>query len=212
MRTNNGFIEERLTECASFGTTFTWSFNTSIHELTNKHEVRRRVWLRPRLRATIVFENLRGEARAEVVNAFLACAGRLIGFRVKCPLDYQVDRAFLCTSTSGEQRVQLQKTYIMGLSEQVIDIKKPVSDTIELYADGEPILSAVDYSTGMVTFTAEEGAEIRWSGEYDFAMRFDSDDLDFTINSVRSQGENGDVVDSGQYYVGSSVDLVEIDS
>ncbi|NLD09829.1 MAG: DUF2460 domain-containing protein, partial [Xanthomonadaceae bacterium] len=125
---------------------------------------------------------------------------------------YQVDRAFLCTSTGGEQRVQLQKTYIMGLSEQVIDIKKPVSDTIDLYADGEPILSAVDYSTGMVTFTAEEGAEIRWSGEYDFAMRFDSDDLDFTINSVRSQGENGNVIDSGQYYVGSSVDLVEIDS
>ena len=206
MAIDNGFIEERLTACAAYGTSFEWSYNTSIQELKNKSEARLRLWSRPRLRATLVFSNLTEEEIARVNNAFHACCGRWIGFRVKNHLDYKVEKAYLGVAKGGEETLQLAKTYIFGNAERVIDIKKPVLNTVKLYADGEEILCSVNVTNGKIVFEAEEGQELRWSGEYDFPMRFDTDSIGWSINSRTGNEEAG----THSFVMGGDVDLVEI--
>jgi uncharacterized protein (TIGR02217 family) len=106
----------------------------------------------------------------------MACMGRLIGFRFKDWTDYAADQESVGASTGGTQEMQLRKGYNFGPIVMWRKISKPVS--VQLYADGSPIASATDMTTGLVTFTASDGAEITWSGEFDVPVRFDEDRLD----------------------------------
>jgi len=56
--------------------------------------------------------------------------------------------------------------------------------------------------TGAVTLTAPAGSMITWSGEYDLPVRFDSDDIQWSVDNI-----------SGEHFVmGSDVQILELPS
>ena len=128
----------------------------------------------------------------------MACLGSAIGFLFKDWVDYQATAEVIGTGAGVEQDLQLTKTYTFGGISLVRNIYKPVSGTVQLYENGSPVGSVIDYETGIATVTAT--GTITWTGEFDVPVRFESDRLDYDPVAKRTGG----------YILTSDVDLIEI--
>ncbi len=119
--------------------------------------------------------------RATVVAAFNACLGGLHGFRFKDWADFDALAEVLGdTVGSGEQTMQLVKTYSFGGTDLVRNIIKPVTGSVQLYEVGVPLASTVDTTTGIVTFNpAASSAEITADYVFDVPVMFVGDILKF---------------------------------
>lgn len=61
--------------------------------------------------------------------------------------------------------------------------------TVTLTSNGAPLVpSAIDYTTGMVTFTTTAGHVVRWSGEFDVPVMFEDDELSFSGDDKGAEG------------------------
>jgi len=192
------FNESRILDCVAYGSEFGHRYNTRINELRSGVERRNGEWARPLGIYSIVYQNLKQDDANTVVAAHHACMGRLIGFRLKDWSDYQADGEVIGYGTGASQQLQLTKTYLFGSLSSVRNIYKPVPN-ITVYEDGSPIAASVNYTTGVVTLTATASAEITWSGEFDVPVRFEDDEMSFSIDNR-----------SGQYILNNDVQLVEI--
>ena len=175
------FIEARLLDKVSYGTQAGIAYRTEIKTLASGHERRAQKWTRPLARFGVVYKNLRPEDREEVVRAFRACAGRARGFRMRDPLDWTAVREPLGIATGDPQIIQLYKSYTFGPIVEIGPIYKPVLVTV--YADEDVIAATVDNATGLITVTATAGAELSWSGTFDKPVRFDNDDLMWSVDA-----------------------------
>lgn len=128
---------------------------------------------------------------AYVTAFFNARKGRAIAFRWKYWADYECTHETLeidpFTTTqgviepvSGTSQYQLKKRYTSFGVDSYKPIYKPV-EPIEVYVNGTLQTSGVtiDYTRGLVTFSSPpaSGDALRWSGEFDLPVRFDSDKL-----------------------------------
>lgn len=184
----SGFVEERLLDAVAYGSTFGHAYNTRIRGLGNGVERRNAKWSTPLHRGAVLYKNLNEEDHALVLSTHHACMGALVGFRFKDWSDFTAKAEVIGTGTGVEQSLQLKKTYAFGTVDTERPITKPVQGTVVVFSDGEAIPGAtVDYTTGVVTFTATDGEEITWTGEFDVPVRFESDEIDFAVNT-RSAG------------------------
>ncbi len=107
----------------------------------------------------------------------------------------------LGTGNGSLTTFQLVKNYTSGAYSYSREIKKPVSGTVKIYLNAVLQGSgySVDYTTGVVTFTAAPGAGVIVSSDFDFdvPVRFDTDTL-----SVRADGPG--------FFVWDSIPIVEI--
>lgn len=175
------FIEERLLDKVAYGTQSGPEYNTKIVTLRSGVERRARLWTRPLTRFSVIYNALNPEDREHVIRAFRACAGRFYGFRMRDPLDYRAVDEPLGLAIGEEQTVQLRKSYDFGPITEIGPVYKPV--TVQLYADGLPLVTTVDMTTGLVTFSATEGAVITWTGVFDKPVRFDDDALMWSLDA-----------------------------
>lgn len=137
----------------------------------------------------MLYQNLRPEDHGAVFAAFNACRGKLYSFRLKDWTDFTAtNERLLLTGTGGSQSQQLVRRYAFGTETLLRPIRKPVSGTVVIRANGSPISSSIDYSTGIATYTATGGAVITWSGEFDVPVSFAQDDLMFDANSRDGDG------------------------
>jgi len=194
------FNETRLLDCVSYGSSFGREFSTRIIGLVSGHERRNANWSRPLGQYSIQFSNLKPQDHAAVKAAHMASMGSLVAFRFKDWTDYTAVAEPLGSAAGGAQTLQLSKSYAFGPITFSQPIFKPVAGTVALTAGGEPIAVTVDSETGMVSFTANPGDAIAWSGEYDVPVRFVSDRLD-SDPRVRT---------AGGFILSSDVDLVEV--
>lgn len=175
------FIEARLLECVAYGTQGgpTWS----TRRIALKSDIKRRNprRSRPMYRYQVIYRNLLEGDHSEVINAFNACMGGAYGFRIKDWSDFTADDQLLGIGTGAEQEVQLVKLYTFGTQTISRPIRKPVAGTVQLTANGVPIASTVDTTTGVVTYTATNGTVVRWSGEFDVPVCFEDDALSFSF-------------------------------
>ena len=184
----SGFVEERLLDAVAYGSSFGHAYNTRIHTLRNGVERRNARWSTPLHRGAVLFRNIDEADHSLVLATHHACMGSLIGFRFKDWSDFSAEAEVIGTGTGAEQTLQLKKTYSFGTVDTERPITKPVQGSVTLYSNGAPIPGAtVDYSTGLVTFTAVDGEEITWTGEFDVPVRFESDEIDFSADT-RSGG------------------------
>lgn len=195
------FNETRLLDCVAYGSQFSTEFNTRIHTLRSGHERRNAMWSRPLGNYSILFNNLEPDDHDLVRGAHMASMGSLIPFRFKDWTDYDAVGQPLTAGTGAEQTVQLTKTYAFGPLSYDRPIFKPVIDTVTVYEDGLELAATVDYTTGLVTFTAPPGSAVTWSGEFDIPVRFVSDRLDYDPVVRRA---------SGRFVLSSDVDLIEV--
>jgi uncharacterized protein (TIGR02217 family) len=184
------FIEERLLECATFGSAMAPTWRTRRIPLKSGVTRRNPLRSRPLYRLTMLYRNLTIEKHAEVINAFNACLGGVHSFRVKDWSDFKANNELLpVLGTGAPQSVQLIKTYAFGATDIARNIRKPVDGTVIVTANGVPV-SAVVSAVGVATFTAANGAILRWSGQFDVPMMFEVDELPFTGDE--KSGDGGD--------------------
>lgn len=184
------FIEERLLDCVSYGTQGGPTFLTRRVGLKSGVIRRNPLRSRPLYRYIIVYRNLRPADHVEVVNAFNACFGGAFSFRLKDWFDFRAkDEPLSALGTGSPQTLQLRKLYTFGGQTVARPIRKPVPGTVTLTSNGAPLVpSAIDYTTGMVTFTTTAGHVVRWSGEFDVPVMFEDDELSFSGDDKGAEG------------------------
>lgn len=122
---------------------------------------------------------------------FEARNARLIGFRfqdrrdnLSCPPLNQptpTDQQF-GTGDGVTTVFQLSKTYTSGPSSYIKPIFKPVIGQVQIANNGalvSPAAYTIDFTTGLVTFTAApaSGHALRWGGQFDKPVQFGIDKL-----------------------------------
>lgn len=177
------FIEERLLDCASYGTQYGSAFNTAVVTLNSGHERRNAQWEYPQGKFNIVFNSLKQADQQKVQQAFYVCRGRWAGFRLKNFSDYLAENQPLGLATGQQQTLQLMVSYQFGNATFERPIKKPVAGTVKLFANGVEIAAQLDHTTGLISFIATDGAVLTWSGEYDIPVRFDNDDIQWSVDN-----------------------------
>lgn len=183
------FIETRLLDCVTYGTQGGPTWKTRKIGLKNGFVRRNPQRTRPMYRFNIVYRNLMPGDHAKVIDAFNACMGGVFGFRIKDWSDFEADDQVLAAVGSGApQTVQLIKTYAFGSRAIARKIVKPVTGTVELTSNNVPIASSVDYTTGLVTYTAPNAEVIRWSGQFDVPVTFSDDELMFSGDDKGADG------------------------
>lgn len=194
------FIEERLLDSVSYGTVYGEGFSTDLKIMRNKTESRNMQWSESRGTYTLVFNALLEEDRAKVMKVFRTCRGMGIGFRLKNWVDYKAKNETLGVMTDNTQSFQLKITSFAGGYTTIKTIRKPVVGRVKVYSNGNEVSAVVDYTKGVITVTAAIGSTISWSGEYDIPVRFDNDDIQWSVDA-----KTGDT-----FIMGTDVDLVEI--
>lgn len=183
------FIEQRLLECVTFGTSGGPTFVTRKVGLRSGVIRRNPLRSRPLYRFKVVYRNLLPEEHAEVIAAFNACFGGVYSFRLKDWADFEAfDELLPVLGTGSVQSVQLAKLYTFGPQTVARPIRKPVAGTVTMTDDGAPLAATVDPTTGIATFTASSGGILRWSGEFDVPVMFEDDELSFSGDEKGTQG------------------------
>lgn len=182
------FIEQRLLARVAYGTQGGPTWATLKTPLRSGRMRRKALRSRPIYRFLVLYQNLQETDHQEVIQAFNAVRGGLHSFRLKDWADYRATDQLLDTASGGEETLQLRKLYEFGTENVSRTIRKPVSGTVTLTADGSPLAATVDSTTGEVTFTATAGEIIRWSGEFDVPVMFEADELLFAANNRTGTG------------------------
>ncbi|MEO8224134.1 MAG: DUF2460 domain-containing protein, partial [Gammaproteobacteria bacterium] len=121
------FIDERLLECVSDGTTGGPGFVTRRVTLRSGISRRNAMRSRPLYRYVVQYRNRNAEQHAAIIDAFNACYAGVESFRWKDWEDYQVDNQILVVGTGAPQSVQLFKAYTFGGLTTERPIRKPVA-------------------------------------------------------------------------------------
>ncbi|MFN7177789.1 MAG: DUF2460 domain-containing protein, partial [Thermaurantiacus sp.] len=129
------------------------------------------------------------EQVAALIAFFRARRGRAYGFRFKDWTDYQALAQLIGQGDGATKTFQLVKTYASGGEVETRIITKPVPGTVKIYRDGVEAVSgwSVDTATGLVTFTVApaSGVQVTADFEFDVPVRFDSDQMDLTIETYQ---------------------------
>lgn len=159
-------------------------YSTKVTVVDSGAEQRVQLWSRGRLAFDIGY-TANPTDFAVILAFFRARKGRAYGFRFRDWSDYTATLELITTAPV----MQLTKTYADADGGEVRIITKPCSDgTFQLYDNGSPVGSSVDYTAGLVTPTSySPGHTYRWSGRFDVPVRFDVDKLTFVQDHVGSR-------------------------
>ncbi len=172
---------------------------TQIVELASGDEERNASWANSRRRYDAAYGVRRADDLAAVIAFFEARNGRLYGFRWKDWGDYKsclpsatpadTDQA-IGTGDGTTVAFQLVKAYVSGSQTWTRTITKPVAGTVVVALGGTGQASgwSVDTTTGIITFTTAPGSGVAVTAgfEFDVPVRFDTDQLDVTMDIERT--------------------------
>ena len=181
------FAEVRFPPEISYGAIAGPEFSTTVITVRSGAEQRNRNWAAARLRFD-ASTGIKTRAQADAIIAFFrARGGRALGFRFKDWSDYRASAQVLGTGDGARDTFQLVKRYVSGAEEDIRLITKPVAGTTKISLNGTPQASgwSVDTATGLVTFTSApaNGAVITADFEFDVPARFDTDRLEFRLET-----------------------------
>jgi uncharacterized protein (TIGR02217 family) len=180
------FIESRLLDDVAYGFSGGPVYNTLVTTMPSGITRRKIMRTRPIHRFSASFDKRDDGVLEAILEAYHATYGAAVGFRFKNWLDYQASDEVIGVGTGATQSLQLTKTMQFGTSVHVIPIKKPVFNTVQLTASNAPIAATINSSTGVATFVAPAGHVVRWSGEYDLPVRFESDEFSAIIDTYNT--------------------------
>lgn len=185
------FYEIRFPESISIKSTTSINFNTNITSSKNGKEKR----IINRSESIMVYDIVSGvkskQDIEEVTKLFRLVKGRAIGFRYKDWLDYSAINQQIDIGDGEKTKFQLIKTYtdLNSKNKYIREIKKPVENTVKISLDNIPNKSfSVDYTNGNIIFkeTPANSTIITASFEFDVPVRFDSDELEISLDSLNS--------------------------
>lgn len=178
------FIEERLPDTISYGSSGGPGFLTDIYTAASGGEQRNQNWEEARAKYDISYGVHSKEDMAAIRAFFFVMRGRLIGFRYKDWSDYELDDEVISVADGVTTEFQITKTYAIGSEAYVRAIRKPVDGSlVGLTVNDVPMVEntdfTIDYTTGIITFTSAPATGDIKIGylEFDVPVRFDTDDL-----------------------------------
>lgn len=178
-------LDAYITPCPTFGWEGGPEFLTEIVPLRNGREVRTARWDRVRHKFTAPYMNITKEDFRAIKQMHLVCRGMLHAFRWRDQLDYQADNEIFGTGDGVEDTFQLGKFSILDGVEYYREVFALV-DTPVITVNGTPTTAfSVNLRTGEVVFDAPPAAAavLRWTGEFDIWVRFNSDYLPFSLDN-----------------------------
>lgn len=195
------YLRAYIEKCPGFGWQGGPSFKTRIVSMANGRERRNAEQAYARHAYSAPFRNIRPADYANIKQMHLVCRGMLHAFKFKDLLDYQAGNEVFGAGTGAQTVFQLRK----------ISTIDGVSYTRNVYAirsaavtvNGVASAPTIDMDRGTATFAVAPAAAavLRWTGEFDIWVRFNQDDLPFSIDN--KSPKNGVLVNG-------SVDLIEV--
>lgn len=188
------FIEKRLLDaCPAFTFSGGPSYNTRVNTLANGREYRNQNWVNPRHIFSAPYQNIPQDIFESIKAAFYIAKGQANAFRFKDWTDYRAEEVILGISPAGAAAIQLFKQYETDGEGYARKIVKPLGSTVVVTANNVPVAGTVNEATGIFTPSGvwPGGATLRWSGEFDVPVRFNTDQLPFTYDNPNAL--NGDV-------------------
>ncbi|MFQ8433707.1 TIGR02217 family protein [Amaricoccus sp. W119] len=171
---------------------------TEIVELASGDEERNSPWANSRRVYDVAYGIRDADDLARVVAFFEARGGQLHGFRFKDWADYKSGAPLAVTEPTDQPlgigdgaitTFQLVKLYRSGPHSWTRVIQKPVSGTTRIAVEGVEQLAgwSLEVATGIVTFDAAPapGVAITAGFQFDVPVRFDTNQLDVTLNIER---------------------------
>lgn len=190
------FIDDTIDQCAAYGFTGGPSFRTNIAELRSWREKRNADVDMARHSYTAPYSNISDDGWREIRRMFYVCRGRLHSFRLRDPNDYIATNELFGIGDGVTARFQLSNlSEADGVTYSRL-VQLPVNPHV--FADGVEDFPSIDLTTGEVDFGSNPpaiGAALTWSGLFDIKVRFDQDELPFSLDSRRGAGfaHNGQV-------------------
>lgn len=175
----------RFPDDISYGATGGPSFNTEVISVKSGGEKRNKNWSTPQYRFECA-HGVKSQDQLDVlVDFFYEMGGKASPFRFKNWADYKVIKEKSYISRPVTNTLKLHKVY----SAYNRRITKVIGDTFELYADD--VLVSIGYSldvdTGIITLSNPSSfpveTEFTFECEYDFWVRFDTDEMYVSIDN-----------------------------
>jgi uncharacterized protein (TIGR02217 family) len=185
------FIEEYMPVDISYGSSGGPRFSTDVLASDSGKESRVSNWSQSRGKWSVRQTVLTRAEATDMQVFFQKVKGKATGFRFKDWLNFIGVGEAQGTGTGAQAMFQLTKWY--GTTSK--DIKKPVNNAAwAVYVNGTKKTKGthynIDYNTGIITFTAGNiptlGQAITASFEFDTPVRFDTDELDITMDSYNN--------------------------
>lgn len=181
------FHEVRFPDDIAYGASGGPAYSTSVVSTASGYEQRNMNWSVARGRWDVSSGLKRSDQLENLIAFFRARRGKAYGFRFKDWTDYKGADQRIGLGNGSLQEFQLVKAYESGAGSEMRIITKPVSGSVVVYAGGEEVSSgiSVDATTGIVTFTEApaQGTIITANFEFDVPVRFDTDEMDVTIEN-----------------------------
>jgi uncharacterized protein (TIGR02217 family) len=179
------FEEIRFPVDISWGAVGGPQFRTTVTESAGGQEKRNVEWAQDRGKWQVQHGVKNQEQMDKLIEFFRAMRGRATGFRYKDWTDYQLEAEQFGIGDGATTDFQLTKTYTVGSSSYVRNIKKPVQG-IQIFLDSVLQVLTTDYTidltTGIVSIVVAPlgggtPALLTSTGEFDVPVRFDADDM-----------------------------------
>jgi uncharacterized protein (TIGR02217 family) len=183
------FTETRFPDSIAFGSASISEFNTSVITMKNGIEQRNINWSDCRLSFNILNGVKTKNELAELLAFFKTKKGKAIGFRFKDWSDYKAFDQILGIGDETKTEFQLIKNYISGSTIYMRAITKPLLENLVVYLNNSPATEyKIDLTTGIITFDnpPPQNITIKADFEFDVPVRFDSDILEISMESIHS--------------------------
>ena len=206
------YVRAFIRACEGYGWQGGPRFSTRIVTKANGRERRNADWDQPQHQFGFPLNNIGQTQYVPVKEMHLNRRGAWGCFLFRDRLDYIADDEILATAEAGQTEFQLGKwSVIDGVAyfRKVFALFAPNADGTAQEADPEVTVNGspagahtVDHDRGAIIFdTPMTGGEVlRWSGVFAVWVRFQSDDLPFSIDNLSG----------GEYIVNGMVNLVEM--
>lgn len=186
MTTIANYIDYKLSQKVSTSFRRVVTGKTDIVTMNSGRERRNAAWKFKKMTFTASFALLKEDVQDEVVNAFYAANAQLFLFRFRDVGDYRVkDSPFDTSEAVGTiNPVQLTKRYSFGPA--YADRLIQAVSTCTVTAPGGAVVTGM-FDNAMGTFTPDDawGSGVyTWTGTFDLWVRFNSDELDVTMQVV----------------------------
>ena len=191
------YLNAFISQVPAYGWQSGPEFNTRIVTMKSGRERRNAEWGFARHTFTVPFKNITQAAYIGIKQMHLVCRGQLHCFKFKDYLDCTSTNEIFATGDGVKTVFQLCKISVIdGVSYErdcfVILPGFAITD------NGTSVAPTVDTARGLVTFSVAPGAGdvLRWSGTFAVWVRFNHDQLPFSLDDLNA--------------VNGSVDLIEV--
>lgn len=182
------FRDSRLSADIEQNATFKYAFSTAIRTVNSGFEQRKINWSQFRLTADISYPIQKKETLQEIINHFIVMNGSAYSFPMKNWDMFRIgdprtgDVQLIGTGTGSQTNFQLNKLSEVGIYNFTKEVTKPrAGGKVYLNSTLQTITTdyTIDLLTGIISFVSAPGpgVQVNYCGEFDFPMRYASDDL-----------------------------------